>query len=68
MFKDDDIKLHLRKLGLSRGATVTRYEAIGIPSETPGVGKEPHMAKLRRENNRAFSLADAQPGMGWRKL
>lgn len=67
-FSDADIAGHLRKIGLDRGATTTRYAAIGIPdTEHPGEGKEPHMAKLRRENQAVFTLEDTK-GCGWMRL
>jgi hypothetical protein len=77
MFSDDDIKHHMRQVGLANGAHIANYAKVGIPSdEDRTIGKEPHMAKVRRENQERFELraqnerseGSLMRGMKWTRI
>lgn len=58
MFQDQDIRRSFREA--TGGAGVAGYGRLDTYGRRgdDGIGVEPHMARLRRENNERFSLAD----------
>lgn len=58
MFKTADIQAEYRRQARGRG--VAGYDQLSTfgRRDAEGDGVEPHMAKLRRENNKRFALAD----------
>lgn len=69
MFKDEDIRSHLRSIGLTGSSSITNYgraEEYG-QRDAQGNGIAPHMADLRTKNQDIFTLAHVEGMLKWRK-